>query len=400
MTRSERREEIKNIVEHAKRTKQDLEQLQILNTAQGGCLILEENENIFNITQDQIKANVNLLASEKAFELNLKRDKYFVKYDQTGRFTLTYGRNGYLSMFDTKTKNLHCENYLDENINDALFLHNELFMAVSQKKNVFIYDNAGREIHCLRKIKNIKSMKYLDYHFLLVNASFEGDLTFFDTSIGKEISKIETKESTSVLQKNQSNAIIFHGNNQGTVGLYSPNQKDYLVKTICHSSMIRNIEIDRQGIFMITSANDNVVKIWDLRNNYKPLNEIQVKNNFACMSLSQTNCLALGYKNKITVWKDFMNAKNENETFYLQDKISNSVVNNLEFCPFEDVLCVGHDLGIKNLIVPGSGDPNFDAFEYSPFRTKKQRQRNEINKLLEKIPFELINIDDKIGLNK
>lgn len=57
---------------------------------------------------------------------------------------------------------------------------------------------------------------------------------------------------------------------------------------------------------------------------------------------------------------------------YMKHRLSSgSQVSNIMFSPYEDVLGVGHSQGYSSLVIPGSGQANFDAYEANPFETKR-----------------------------
>ena len=109
------------------------------------------------------------------------------------------------------------------------------------------------------------------------------------------------------------------------------------------------------------------------------------------MSFSQKGHLAVGFGPHVQVWKDCYKSKQQSP--YMNHLFEGNPVHGLQFCPFEDTLGVGHKGGVSSLIIPGSGEPNFDAFELNPYQTSAQRKEDEVKKLMEKIQPELISLN-------
>lgn len=158
---------------------------------------------------------------------------------------------------------------------------------------------------------------------------------------------------------------------------------------------------------MITSGLDHLLNIWDLRT-YKQLKSIRLQAGASSLAFSQKNFISASLRNEIIVFKDEIiqsNTDKENSQeevlienikksqIYLNHQLNNVGVQNLQFCPYEDVLGVGHANGISSLLIPGSGEACFDALEANPYESKNQRRQWEVKALLEKIQPELISLD-------
>lgn len=71
-------------------------------------------------------------------------------------------------------------------------------------------------------------------------------------------------------------------------------------------------------------------------------------------------------------------------------------LSSIRFCPFQDILTVGHSAGLSSLLVPGAGEPNFDSAEADPFEGRNARREREVRALLDKLAPDTIVLDPEI----
>lgn len=95
-------------------------------------------------------------------------------------------------------------------------------------------------------------------------------------------------------------------------------------------------------------------------------------------------------------WNFFRNPTSDETKYAYLRHVMNNTIGNFQFCPHEDVLGVATEKGFTSLLVPGAGEANFDALEVNPYQTKQQRREAEVKALLEKIPYDLINLDQGV----
>ncbi|XP_040922855.1 WD repeat-containing protein 46 [Toxotes jaculatrix] len=356
-----------------------------------GFLEGDEDEDTCTISQEDIADAVDITSGAKYFNLKLSQfGPYRVDYSKTGRHLLLGGRRGHVACIDWLSKQLMCEINVMESVNDVKWLHSETMYAVAQKKWLYIYDSNGIELHCIRKFNDVLRMQFLPYHFLLATASATSFLQYLDVSVGKEVAAICTKTGRlDVMCQNPHNAIIHLGHPNGTVTLWSPNQKEALVKMLCHQGGVRSVAVDKTGTYMVTSGMDKKLKVYDIRA-FKPLKSYFLPAGASCLSLSQRGLLSAATGDIVQVYKDVWSAPVTKP--YMAHRARGTVWG-LHFCPFEDVLGVGHGDGFTSMLVPGAGEPNFDGLDANPYRSAKQRQEWEVKALLEKIQPELISLD-------
>ena len=127
-----------------------------------------ELEKTYKVRQDDILPDVAVETAKKGFELKLEDlGPYLVDYTRNGRGLMLAGRKGHVASMDWRKGSLKTELQLGETVRDARWLHNDQYFAVAQKQYVYIYDQAGVELHCLKKHIEVTHMEFLPYHFLL-----------------------------------------------------------------------------------------------------------------------------------------------------------------------------------------------------------------------------------------
>lgn len=363
-----------------------------LNTESKGFIEPDENEETHQIKQNELIDNVDITSSTKHFDLQLDYGPYRVDYFRNGRNLLMGGKKGHVASIDWLTKNLTCEFNVRESIHDLSWLQLNDRFAIAQKDWTHIYDDCGTEIHVLRKMYRVFRFEYLAYHYLLVAASDQNFLTWLDVSTGefvKHFKPTKTNKITNLCQ-NFRNAVVLTSHYNGSVSMWTPNMDEPVVKMLCHGSPVQDLCVDNQGRYLVTAGVDRKLKLWDLRN-YRNLATYRLSQIPKSVAISQQNILAVSSGEVVNVFKDCFQQTNVNKP-YLKHR-ADGMIDDVRFCNYEDVLGMGHEKGFTSILVPGSGEPNFDSYEANPFLTNKQRREAEVKGLLDKIPAELICLD-------
>lgn len=355
-------------------------------------------ERTYKVKQRDIVKEVPIETAKKGFELKLDAlGPYVCDYTRNGRDLLLAGRKGHVATMDWRDGKLGCELQLGETVRDAKWLHNNQMFAVAQKKYVYIYDQAGVEIHCLKKHIEVTNMEFLPYHYLLATVGNAGYLKYQDVSTGQMVIETPTKlGSPTALTQNPHNAILHMGHQNGTVTLWSPNSPTPLVKLLAHRGPVRAMSIDREGRYMVSTGQDLKMSVWDIRM-FKEVNSYFTRQPASSVAISDRGLTAVGWGTQTSIWRGlFTKHALEQEKIqspYMAWGGEGKRIERVKWCPFEDILGVSHDAGFSSIIVPGAGEPNFDAQEINPYENTKQRQEAEVRSLLNKLQPEMISLN-------
>lgn len=398
-----------------------LKDSEILHENTSGFLEPEDPlERTFKVRQEDIVKDVSVETAKKRFDLKLDvLGPYVCDYTRNGRDLLLAGRKGHVAAMDWREGKLACELQLGETVRDAKWLHNNQMFAVAQKKYVYIYDRAGVEIHCLKKHIEVTNMEFLPYHYLLatvvcISNSFPsrllivlqgnpGYLKYQDVSTGQMVMEIPTKlGSPTSLTQNPNNAILHMGHQNGTVTLWSPNSTTPLVKLLAHRGPVRALAVDREGRYMVSTGQDMKMSVWDIRM-FKEVNNYFTRQPASSVAISDRGLTAVGWGTSTSIWRGlFTKHALEQEKIrspYMAWGGEGKRIERVRWCPYEDLLGVSHDQGFSSIIVPGAGEPNFDALEANPYENTKQRQEAEVKSLLNKLQPEMISLNPEYIAN-
>ncbi|KAL2434065.1 putative U3 small nucleolar RNA-associated protein 7 [Exophiala dermatitidis] len=372
---------------------------EILYENQEGFLQPEnELEKTYKVRQEDILDAIGVQQASKAIDFKLDLGPYVADYTRNGRSLLLAGRKGHIATCEWRAGKPGCELHLNETVRDAKWLHNDQYFAVAQKKYTYIYDHAGVEIHCLRKYVETLHLEFLPYHFLLAGVDTSGFLRYTDTSTGHIVAEHPTRKGPpTALAQNPWNAILHVGHQNGTVSLWSPNSTTPLVKMQTNAGPVRSIAIDRSGHYMLCGGQDLRLKLWDIRA-LKEVHSYTTRQPASSIDISDRGLAAIGSGTGVTIWKDLFTTSTSAEPAKVQSPYLNwgndgRRVERVRFCPFDDILGISHSEGFSSIVVPGAGEPNYDALEVNPYETRKQRQEAEVQALLTKLQPETIALD-------
>lgn len=152
---------------------------------------------------------------------------------------------------------------------------------------------------------------------------------------------------------------------------------------------------------MVSTGQDMKMSVWDIRM-FKEVNSYFTRQPASSVSISDRGLTAVGWGTQSSIWRGLFTKhaldQEKIQSPYMSWGGEGKRIERVRWCPFEDVLGISHDAGFSSALVPGAGEPNFDALEVNPYENTKQRQEAEVKSLLNKLQPQMISLNpDYIG---
>lgn len=368
-------------------------------------LELDDREVADRISQHDIAQGVDLQTQQKRYSLVLdKLGPYKIDFSMNGTHLLLAGLRGHMANIRWKSFQLEGETQLKDRVSDAIFLVDHSMTAVAQKRYVYMYTKEGTEMHLLSKMANMDRLGYLPKHMLLAaTSSTYSTMQYLDISTGEEVgTKVPAvmRDPTSCLAVNPSNAVVATCDLRGIVKFWSPSVVDPLLQLKGHKGVIEDIKFHPNGRFFLTLGGDHKMKVWDCRT-LRTLEEYAITYSFHTMDIASSGLVALGGGTNVHIWKDLFTAAKPSSPYMKFGLGYGNIAEQVKFCPFEDVVGIGHSRGFTSLLVPGSGEANPDFYYANPHETERHRKERVVTNLLDKLPPDTISMDIQMpGVNE
>ncbi|EUD65258.1 hypothetical protein C922_04387 [Plasmodium inui San Antonio 1] len=344
------------------------------------------------LTQKELYARADVGTKKKVLDLRLNLGPYRCRYSRNGKYLLATGEKGHITLIDTHNLEPMCELEVEESVRCSTILHNHKLFAVAQKKYIYIYDNTGIEVNCIKDILYSYQLEFLPFHFLLTSIGEFGELVYQDISTGNLLTRKKTKRGPcKVMKQNKHDATIYLGHRNGHVTVWTPNIDKPVCDLYCHATPISAVAVHKN--YLVTSSLDCTYKLWDLRK-LQFIESNRSHNVINEMDVSDTGMVAMAINSHFRTYSNFFSKPK----LYLTHNTYGDKINSVSFQPFEDICCVGSRYSIKSLLIPGAGLANIDTYVNNPYETKKQVRENEIRSLLDKLPPDTITFGkDQLG---
>jgi U3 small nucleolar RNA-associated protein 7 len=159
---------------------------------------------------------------------------------------------------------------------------------------------------------------------------------------------------------------------------------------------VRSMAVDREGRYMVSTGQDLKMSVWDIRM-FREVNSYFTRQPGSSVAISDQGLTAVGWGTQTSIWRGLFTKhsldQEKIQSPYIAWGGEGKRIEKVRWCPFEDVLGISHSAGFSSILVPGAGEPNFDALEVNPYETTKQRQEAEVKSLLNKLQPEMISLN-------